>query len=99
DPTGNLTVTGSREREIFRRVKRDGEAFLRFHFQDEGKTLVRFVEPEQVRDGGGQLPQEGWSFGIRHQMTPFEDVETVTEYSIFWPDPAAKGGGAEADQG
>jgi hypothetical protein len=86
-------VVGSREREIFRRVKgEDGECFVRFHYQDDGTTIVRFVEPERIRDMGG-LPQEGWSFGIRHQMTPFEDVETVLEYRVFWPDPSAPGGG------
>lgn len=101
DPRGCRTVAGSREREIFRRIKRDGECFIRFHVQDGGATLVRFIEPEQVRDGGGALTADGWSFGIQHRMEPFEDVEYPETYSVFWPDPAAKGGeGDEAtDQG
>ncbi|MES2342299.1 MAG: phage portal protein [Pseudomonadota bacterium] len=98
NPQGNLTVSGSRERESFRRVQRDGEAFLRFFGQDNGTTLVRFVEPEQIRDQGGALQQDGWSFGSRHQMEPTEDVETILEYSVFWPDPSAKGGEGDSAQ-
>ncbi len=101
DPRGNLTMSGNREREAFRRVKRDGEAFLRFHFQDNGSTVVRWIEPEQVRDQGGALVAVGWSFGIRHRMEPVEDVETSEEFSVFWQDVSAKGaeGGHDADHG
>ena len=38
-----------RQQEIIRRKDRDGEAFLRLFTGDDGQTLVRFVEPEQVR--------------------------------------------------
>lgn len=37
-----------RQQEIVRRRDRDGEAFLRFFTDAEGKTRVRFVEPWQV---------------------------------------------------
>src|SRR5205085_8352522 len=36
--------------EIVRRRDRDGEAFLRFFVDAEGKTRVRFVEPWQVTE-------------------------------------------------
>ena len=41
--------------------------------------------------------QDGWSYGMRHQMEPYEDVETILEYSVYWPDPSAKGGEGESD--
>jgi hypothetical protein len=91
DPRNVLSVTASRERQTFVRVMRDGEAFVRFHFQDNGTTLTRYIEPEQVRDFGG-LWAEGWAYGIQHQMEPFEDIETVLNYRVFWQDPSAKGG-------
>jgi hypothetical protein len=92
DPRGTLVISGSRERETYRRVKRDGEAFLRYFFQDNGSTVVRFTEPEQIRDPGGVNWADGWSWGIKHQMQPYEDVETPIEYAVVWQDPSAKGG-------
>jgi capsid protein len=92
DPRGSLSVAGTREREAFRRVKRDGEAFLRFYRTEEGKVFVRFVEPEQVRDPAGALEQDGWSFGIRHRMEPFEDVEAAEEYYVWWQNQVAHAG-------
>lgn len=92
DPREIRTIAATKEREIFRRIQRDGECFIRFHGQDDGTMLVRFIEPSQIRDGHGGLPQDGWSYGIRHRMEPFEDVTYPIEYAIFWPDPSAKGG-------
>lgn len=43
-----------RQQEILRRYDRDGEVFLRFFRDDAGKTVVRFVEPEQVKTPQGQ---------------------------------------------
>jgi hypothetical protein len=37
-----------RQQEIVRRRDRDGEAFLRFFVDGEGRTRVRFIEPWQV---------------------------------------------------
>src|SRR5262245_9982355 len=36
-----------RQQEIVRRMDRDGEAFLRFFVGHEGRTQVRFIEPDQ----------------------------------------------------
>ncbi len=38
-----------RQQEIVRRKDRDGEAFIRFFCDSEGRTHLRFVEPDQVR--------------------------------------------------
>ncbi len=92
DPQDRGALAGTREREIFRTVQVDGECFLRFHRYAGGKTKVRFIDVSQVRDGGGHLVQDGWFLGIQHQMHPFEDIETILAYSVYWPDPAAKGG-------
>ncbi len=90
-PRDASALAGTREREIYRTVKTDGECFLRFHRMEGGKTKVRIIDAAQVRDQG-ELAFEGWSYGIRHAMDPFEDVETPLEYSVFWPDTSAKGG-------
>jgi hypothetical protein len=94
DPRSNMLVAMTREREIFRRENGgDGECFVRLFHQENGCTYIRFIEPEQIREGHGGTAQEGWSVGIRHSMQPVEDVETPEEYAAFWPDPSAKGGG------
>jgi hypothetical protein len=97
NPNGVLAVTATKERQTFKRVERDGEAFLRFFrgHGDDGKTtvLMRYIEPEQIRDTGGTLWTEGWSWGIQHQMDPFEDVETPVAYRVVYQDPTAKGSG------
>lgn len=90
---GHNALAGTREREVMRTVLIDGECFLRFHFQSDGRSLVRFIDSSNVRDGStGYTPQEGWSYGIQHQMEPFEDVESLRAYAVFWPDVSAPGG-------
>ncbi len=42
-----------RQQEILRRYDRDGEVFLRLFRDDRRKTVVRFVEPEQVKTPPG----------------------------------------------
>ncbi len=42
-----------RQQEILRRYDRDGEVFLRLFRDENGKTVVRFVEPEQVKTPQG----------------------------------------------
>lgn len=80
-----------RQREIYRRVIRDGEAFVRLHFNPDGTTDLRFLDPAQIQDPQeGNLPAKGWSFGIQHQMTPWEDVETIVAYHIVFKDPAVE---------
>jgi lambda family portal protein len=85
----------SRQREAFRRTNRDGEAFIRLFFNDDGTTDLRFVEPEQVRNPPGGTVQDGWSFGIRHKMTPAEDVETIEEYYVLYQDASTAKNGQE----
>lgn len=79
-----------REREAYRRTNRDGDAFMRFFFdQEAGRTWVRFVEPECVIDPPGATRQDGWSYGIQHLVerdhggqVVREDVETVELYFV-----------------
>jgi capsid protein len=75
-----------RQQETVRRRDRDGEAFLRFFLDAEGKTRVRFVEPWQVTQGSRLAPRDG--FISRSEMTTFgihtepDDVETVLGYCL-----------------
>lgn len=82
----NKVLACTREREAYRRTKRDGEAIIRIFRQEGGLSQVRFVEPQQVRQPPGATEQAGWSFGIQHQMEPFEDVETPLQYCIYYAD-------------
>ena len=68
-----------RQQEIVRRMDRDGEAILRFFVDDEGRTLVRFVEPEQVSTPTEMANVPSVSFGIQ---TEPHDVESVLGYFI-----------------
>ena len=86
-----LAICGSREREIYQTIKKDGECFVRFH-KTEGGLEVSFLNAEQVRSGNPGTAQEGWFVGIRHQMEPYENVEKPEQYAVFWPDPSATGG-------
>ena len=74
-----------REREAFRRIMRDGEAFLRLFKLDSG-LAVRPVEPEQVINPPGAMYTDGWSYGIQHQTTPDVDVETILQYHVVYKD-------------
>jgi capsid protein len=68
-----------RQQEIVRRKDRDGECFLRLFAQEDGRTEVRFVEPEQVSTPRARAGDPTASFGI---LTDPEDVETVLAYYI-----------------
>lgn len=76
-----LTISATREQECYTRIPIDGEAFIRFFFRPNGDTIVRFIEPELVWNRIAN-EKDGWSFGIQHQMEPFEDVETIVNYCI-----------------
>lgn len=83
-----------REREAFRRTRRDGEAFI--WVIDTGKDQtpeVRFIEPAQVLNPPGKTWADGWSYGIRHRINPdgSHDVETPEEYYAADPDNPAEG--------
>lgn len=89
DPFDAKAVAGTREREAYRRLHRDGEVFLRLFHNTDGSTDVRFIEPEQIRDPEGARYEEGWSFGIKHFVHPengWHDVERVEWYHVVYPD-------------
>jgi capsid protein len=68
-----------RQQEIVRRYDRDGEVFLRFFADGDGRTRVRFVEPGQVATPQGRAGDASTSFGIE---TEPDDVETPVTYYI-----------------
>jgi capsid protein len=68
-----------RQQETVRRLDRDGEAFLRLFAQFDGSTLVRFVEPGQIRTPQALSGTPAASYGIH---TDPADVETVYAYYV-----------------
>lgn len=72
----------AREKVVFTRSRRDGEAFLRAFVQDDGMTILRPVEPEHIARPLGSPDEYTW--GIK---TDPEDVEAVEEYAIAYGDP------------
>ena len=70
------TAWGERQQETVMRCDRDGEAFLRLFHVGNGRTEVRFVEPEHVKDMTGRRER---LLGV---ITDPEDVETVLGYSV-----------------
>ena len=91
---GNKWI-GRREREVFRRSRRDGEIFLALYHVGGGRVRTRFVEPEQVtepddsraiEDHIGWDEPSDWKFGIH---THEGDVETVHGYHVQWSDKPA----------
>lgn len=67
------------EKEMVWRLHVDGEFFLRFYPQADGVTLVRFVEPANVRPPVGEDGEGDWSFGF---YTPGGDVEAPEAYNV-----------------
>jgi capsid protein len=70
-----------RQQECRRRLDRDGEVFLRF-FEQDGRLVVRFIEPEHVAEPPGRTD---CPFGIE---TDPQDVETVRAYHVRRGDDA-----------
>lgn len=68
---------GLRERESVGRAHRDGEAFLRLFHTGNGRTQVRFVQPEHVRSPSS-YGVKNW-FGIHNSG---DDVEDITAYWV-----------------
>lgn len=60
-----------KEHECVLRCDRDGEAFQRFFHTGNGKTAVRFIEPEWVR---GPTETEEESYGVINKELDIEDV-------------------------
>jgi hypothetical protein len=79
DQFSDLNNWPQRQRSIFWRSRRDGEAFVRCFDQGDGSTLVRMVEPEQVRQGTNTEPN--WSLGI---LTDDRDIEKILAYSVTY---------------
>lgn len=69
-----------RQQEIVRRKDRDGECFLRFFPDLQGKLRVRFVEPSQVKTPADRQGKSNETFGI---VTEPDDVETI---QVYWID-------------
>ncbi len=83
----DLNTWRRRQAETQRRMDRDGEAFLWFFADDDGRTRVRFIDPERIAtpdhlrtDAGVSSDEDGSvSFGI---VTDPDDVETVHAYWV-----------------
>ncbi len=71
---------GSRQQEFFHRSRRDGEAYLRLFFQNDGATDIRFVWPEQIRKPNTGYTNEQFGYGVG---TDPDDAETVLEYAVY----------------
>ncbi|MCE9546594.1 MAG: phage portal protein [Planctomycetia bacterium] len=68
-----------RQQEIVRRRDRDGEAFLRFFVAEDGRTQVRFVDPDEVCTPMELRDNPAARFGV---LTEPDDVETPLAYFI-----------------
>lgn len=68
-----------RQKEVYRRMHRDGEAIIRIFPQEDGMSHFRFVEPYELATPSRYSAIENYTFGIR---TDEEDVETVEAYYI-----------------
>lgn len=79
DLDADLNKLKSRERSSVRRAVRDGEVFVRHFCQDDGTTIHRFVEPEQLREPGGL--GANCAHGIE---TDPRDVEIPLAYHITY---------------
>lgn len=77
---GDAHTWADRERQTIVRDVRDGEVFLRCFDQQDTSTLVRFVEPEQVRQPPSD-PGPNCTFGIEHEPG---DVEVVRAYYVSY---------------
>ncbi len=78
----HLNGWAPRERSAFLRSRRDGEVFLRHFAQPDGTTLVRFVEPEQVRQPPGTDVHH--TFGVH---TDPADIECRIAYDVSYTNP------------
>ena len=79
DDYSDLNNLASRERSACFRSIRDGEVFTRHFAQEDGTTILRFVEPEQVRPSPGS--GTNCAYGIE---TDPEDVESVWAYHVTY---------------
>ena len=73
------------EQEIFLRSRRDGEAFIRMFPQEDGKMIIRTVEPEQIFQPGQS--SYDWSYGIQ---TDPDDVFDIKAYHVHYLAPGGE---------
>jgi hypothetical protein len=71
-----------RQQEVYKRSKRDGEAFVRLFLRPDGSSDVRFVWPEHVYAPPAEDDSD-WSFGV---LTEPGDAETVLAYAVHDPE-------------
>ena len=83
---------GGKDRETFRRVVRDGEAFVRLKMGRDGIPQVRFVEPAHVTEPRTPMELEEW-LGVHEQFesswkwgihTTADDVNEPLGYHVVW---------------
>ena len=68
-----------RQKEIMRRLDRDGEVFLRLFPSRQGLLQIRFVEPDQIYTPPQYADDPRMTFGIH---TERDDVESVLGYWV-----------------
>lgn len=99
DPRVNYQAMPTREQEIVRRTFRDGDcmfrAFLIGDGDDRGRLFWRPVEPSAIRNGGARDQEgnsvscteaDGWDYGIKHRIQPYEDLEDIEAYRVEYLD-------------
>lgn len=67
-----------KQKEFFKRSRRDGEAYWRL-FANDGECNLRFVWPEQIKQPPNADPAE-WQYGRRSEIG---DAEVTIEWSVF----------------
>ena len=67
-----------RQQNTRERIDRDGEAFIRL-FNYDGKTYIRFIEPEYIFTPQDKQSQKNIKLGIQHAP---DDIETIEGYWV-----------------
>lgn len=82
DDFSDINMLPLRERSALVRSVVNGESIMRFFAQEDGTTLTRWIEPEQIRQPLGSPPN--WLFGV--ETDPY-DIEQVIGYAVAYHDP------------
>ncbi len=94
DPTDDPGIIQNREKEGFRRWRRDGTVNVRWfegNRRSNGLPLIRWIEPEQIWTEPGQSDATEYAQGIRTSPT---DSETIISYWVRDPN----GNGTDGEQ-
>lgn len=75
-----------RQQEIVRRKDRDGEAFIRFFTDSDGRTHLRFVEPDQVHTPSMLADTPTGDEPFRDRLGIRTDVRDVENIRGYWID-------------